>query len=76
MNAEIIKRIVEDYEAQDKQEGLYRDDLRAQRNLLQAKLMIAYKVNIYKKIYKPEYGNYREFVNATAEALRKEGRQS
>ena len=67
-----IDKAIAYYKEQEAIESNERAYFQKQINELEIKWAASFNKNIYKLIYKPEYGNYIEFCNLIASRLRKE----
>lgn len=69
--AGVVSEIADQYEEQVRLERLYRED--KERKIKELEQLISNSVNkpIYKLLYKPEYGEYRQFVETVAAELRR-----
>jgi rubrerythrin len=68
---EKMKEIVDKYKTVAIEEDLYRERLAEEIRKLNTLWSESLNRNIYKAIYVEEYGDYRDFVDETAKALRK-----
>ena len=66
----IISAIADEYEEQVRLEKLYREDKKQKIKELEQLINNSINKPIYKLIYKPEYGDYRQFVVEVAKELR------
>ena len=68
---ELVSEIADQYEEQARLEQLYRED--KERKIKELEQLISSSRNkpIYKLLYKPEYGDYRQFVEDVAKELRR-----
>ena len=68
--AGVVSEIADQYEEQVRLEKLYQED--KERKIQELKQLISSSKNkpIYKLLYKPEYGDYRQFVEEVAAELR------
>ena len=69
--AGMVSEIADQYEEQVRLEKLYQED--KERKIEELKQLINSSKNkpIYKLLYKPEYGDYRQFVEDVAAELRR-----
>jgi len=67
---EKLKQIAKEYEQQNKLEELHRKELQLQIDKLVKEQGDSCNKNLFKLLYKPEYGEYDEFVRNLAEELR------
>lgn len=68
---EKMKEIVDKYKTVAIEEDLYRERLAEEIRKLNTLWSESLNRNIYKSIYVEEYGDYLDFVDETAKALRK-----
>lgn len=70
LSAGVVSEIADQYEEQVRIEELYQEDKK--QKIKELELMISNSKNkpIYKLLYKPEYGDYRQFVEQVAVELR------
>lgn len=70
LSAGVVSEIADQYEEQVRLEKLYQEDKK--QKIKELELMISNSMNkpIYKLLYKPEYGDYRQFVEQVAAELR------
>ena len=70
LEAGFVSEIADQYEEQVRFERLYQED--KERKIEELKQLISSSKNkpIYKLLYKPEYGDYRQFVEDVAVELR------
>lgn len=70
LSADVVSAIADRYEEQVSLEKLYRED--KERKIKELEQLISNSINkpIYKLLYKPEYGDYRKFVQEVAKELR------
>ena len=68
--AGVVSEIADQYEEQVRLEKLYQEEKK--QKIKELELMISNSKNkpIYKLLYKPEYGDYRQFVEQVAVELR------
>jgi hypothetical protein len=71
LSAGVVSEIADQYEEQVRLEKLYQEDKK--QKIKELELMISNSMNkpIYKLLYKPEYGDYRQFVEQVAVELRR-----
>ena len=71
LSAGVVSEIADKYEEQVRLEKLYQED--KERKIEELKQLISSSKNkpIYKLLYKPEYGDYRQFVEDVAAELRR-----
>lgn len=69
--AGVVSEIADQYEEQVRLEKLYQED--KERKIKELEQLISSSKNkpIYKLLYKPEYGDYRQFVEDVAAELRR-----
>ena len=69
--AGVVSEIADQYEEQVRLEKLYQEEKK--QKIKELELMISNSKNkpIYKLLYKPEYGDYRQFVEQVAVELRR-----
>jgi hypothetical protein len=67
-NKILLTQIVDQYEEQERLSEISREEKRRQIKELENQLLSP--PNIYNLVYKPEHGDYREFVQAVAAELR------
>jgi len=65
-----IKKITDQYQEQEKSERQIRASLNDQILDLEHKIDQSFKKNLYNLIYRSEFGDYKEFVEAVAKELR------
>jgi len=68
--AGVISQLADEYEEQVRLEELYRKDKMQQIKELQQLISNSFNKPIYKLIYKPEYGDFRQFSEQVAKELR------
>ncbi len=68
--AGVVSEIADQYEEQLRIEQLYREDKERKIKELQQLISGSFNKQIYKLLYKPEYGDYRQFVEQVAKELR------
>lgn len=70
LSAGVVSEIADKYEEQVRLEKLYQEEKK--QKIKELELMISNSKNkpIYKLLYKPEYGDYRQFVEQVAVELR------
>lgn len=71
LSAGIVDKIADEYEEQDRIEKAYREDLENKVKELDQMILNSQNRMRYKLLYKPEYGDYRDFVEKVAEELRR-----
>ena len=71
LDAGVVSEIADQYEEQVRFEKLYQED--KERKIEELEQLISRSKNkpIYKLLYKPEYGDYRQFVEDVAAELRR-----
>ena len=71
LSAGVVSEIADQYEEQVRLEKLYQED--KERKIKELEQLISSSKNkpIYKLLYKPEYGDYRQFVEDVAAELRR-----
>ena len=71
LDAGMVSEIADQYEEQVRFEKLYQED--KERKIEELEQLISRSKNkpIYKLLYKPEYGDYRQFVEDVAAELRR-----
>lgn len=71
LSAGVVSEIADQYEEHVRLEKLYQEDKK--QKIKELELMISNSMNkpIYKLLYKPEYGDYRQFVEQVAVELRR-----
>ena len=71
LDAGMVSEIADQYEEQVRFEKLYQED--KERKIEELEQLISSSKNkpIYKLLYKPEYGDYRQFVEDVAAELRR-----
>lgn len=69
--AGVVSEIADQYEEQVRIEKLYQED--KERKIKELEQLISSSRNkpIYRLLYKPEYGDYRQFVEEVAKELRR-----
>jgi hypothetical protein len=70
MDEQTINTLIEEYKFLLNNEKRYREELLKEMEILDDKFNESLNKNIYKLIYKDEYGDYRKFVELLAEKLR------
>lgn len=68
--AGVISQLADEYEEQVRLEEQYREDKRIKINELEQLITSSFNKPIYKLIYKPEYGDFRQFAEIIAKELR------
>lgn len=66
-----VNDIANKYQEQERNEKAYRADIDEKILELQEQYINSINANIYKFLYKPEYGDYREYVQKVADELRR-----
>ena len=69
--AGVVSEIADQYEEQVRLEKLYQEDKEQKIKELQQLISSSKNKPIYKLLYKPEYGDYRQFVEDVAAELRR-----
>jgi len=69
--AGVVSGIADQYDEQVRLEKLYQQDKREKIKELEQMISNSMNANIYKKFYKPEYGDYRQYVEEIAKELRR-----
>ena len=71
LEAGVVSEIADQYEEQVRLEKIYQEEKK--QKIKELELMISNSKNkpIYKLLYKPEYGDYRQFVEEVAKELRR-----
>ena len=69
--AGVVSAIADQYEEQVRLEKLYQQDKREKIKELEQMISNSMNVNIYKKLYKPEYEDYRQYTEEVAKELRR-----
>ncbi len=69
--AGVVSEIADQYEEQVMREKIYQEDKRQKIKELEKLISSSMNKPIYKLIYKPEYGDYRQFVKEVAAELRR-----
>lgn len=67
-----VADVAAQYKEQERLEKLYRQEKLERIKELEQLIQSSIHANIYNKIYKAEYGDYREFVEKVAKVLREE----
>jgi hypothetical protein len=70
MTEEQINQAVQFYKIQEEAEVTNRIVIIEEIHELEKQLQDSHEKNLYALIYKPEYGNYKKFVNDVAKRLR------
>ena len=70
MTPEQLNQTVQSYLTQHEAEQIYRAVIQGKISELEKQLQESQEKNIYALIYKPKYGDYKEFVEHVAERLR------
>lgn len=68
--AGVVSEIADQYEEQVRLEKIYREDKKQKIKELEQLISSSMNKPIYKLLYKPEYGDYRQFVEEVAKELR------
>lgn len=68
--AGVISQLADEYEQHVRMEEQYREDKMKQINELQQLISSSFNKPIYKLLYRPEYGDFRQFSEAVAKELR------
>ena len=71
MNKKQLKQAVEDFKTQEYFANLERESAAKRIKAAEEEIINSYNRNHYSIIYKPEYGDYNEFVEQVAAELRK-----
>ena len=69
--AGVVVAIADQYEEQVRLEKLYQQDKKEKIKELELMISNSKNANIYKKFYKPEYGDYRQYTEEVAKELRR-----
>ena len=69
--AGVVSEIADQYEEQVRLEKLYQEDKERKIKELEQLISSSKNKSIYKLLYKTEYGDYRQFVEAVAAELRR-----
>jgi hypothetical protein len=69
--AGVVVAIADQYEEQLRLEKLYQQDKKEKIKELELMISNSMNANIYKKFYKPEYGDYRQYTEEVAKELRR-----
>ena len=69
--AGVVSEIANQYEEQVRLEKLYREDKEQKIKKLEQLISSSMNKPIYKLLYKPKYGDYRQFVEDVAAELRR-----
>jgi hypothetical protein len=67
----VVVAIADQYEEQVRIEKLYQQDKKEKIKELELMISNSMNANIYKKFYKPEYGDYRQYTEEVAKELRR-----
>ena len=67
----VVVVIADQYEEQIMLENLYQEDKKQKIKELEQMISNSMNANIYKKFYKSEYGDYRQYVELIAKELRR-----
>ena len=70
LSAGVVSEIADKYEEQVRLEELYQEDKKQKIKELEQLISSSMNKPIYKLLYKPEYGDYRQFVERVAAELR------
>ena len=68
--AGVLSEITDQYEEQVRLEQLYREDKERKIKELEQLIISSMNKPLYKLLYKPEYGDYRKFVEEVSKELR------
>lgn len=68
--AGVISQLADQYEEQERAEEQFREEKRQRIKELQELISNSFNAPIYKLIYKPEYGDFRQFSELVAKELR------
>lgn len=71
LSAIVVSEIADHYEEHVSYEKLYQEDKERKIKELEQLISISRNKPIYKLLYNPEYGDYRQFVDAVAAELRR-----
>ena len=71
LSAGVVSEIADQYEEQIMLENLYQEDKKQKIKELEQMISNSMNANIYKKFYKSEYGDYRQYVELIAKELRR-----
>jgi hypothetical protein len=69
--AGVVSEITDQYEEQVRLEKIYQEDKERKIKELEQLISSSKDRSIYKLLYKPEYGDYRQFVEEVAKELRR-----
>jgi hypothetical protein len=69
--ASVVSEIADQYEEQVKLEKIYQEDKRQRIKELEQLIISSMNKPIYNLLYKPEYGDYRQFAEQVAVELRR-----
>lgn len=69
--AGVVSEIADQYEEQVRIEKLYQEDKERKIKELEQLISSSRNKSIYRLLYKPEYGDYRQFVEEVAKELRR-----
>ena len=69
--AGVAVAIADQYEEQVRLEKLYQQDKKEKIKELELMISNSMNANIYKRFYKPEYGDYRQYTEEVAKELRR-----
>lgn len=69
--AGVVSGIADQYEEQVRIEKLYQEDKERKIKELEQLISSSRNKSIYRLLYKPEYGDYRQFVEEVAKELRR-----
>jgi hypothetical protein len=67
----VVVAIADQYEEQVRLEKLYQQDKKEKIKELELMISNSINTNIYKNLYKPEYGDYRQYTEEVAKELRR-----
>ena len=70
LSAGVVSEIADKYEEQVRLEELYQEEKKQKIKELEQLISSSMNKPIYKLLYKPEYGDYRQFVEQVAAELR------
>lgn len=71
LSAGVVSEIADQYEEQVRLEKLYQEEKKQKIKEFEQLISSSMNKPIYKLLYKPEYGDYRQFVEQVAKELRR-----
>lgn len=71
LEAGVVSEIADQYEEHVRIEELYQEEKRQKIKELEQLIISSMNKPIYNLLYKPEYGDYRQFVEEVAKELRR-----